>query len=237
MRMLWTGIVKRERAAINILLSVLIVFLYCATSTPVAHSAMSMLYSSPVLRGYENGTIALECIVSWNAAALPDFLSVLKERNTKITFFVSGQWAQENGSLLKRMVQEGHEIGTMGYVPMFDGTLDEMKQNIERSLEVINKIAGFKPTIYYVDTNKNTSASRAAQSCGLLPVYCSTDLLAARGGSADILSRALDQPFDGSILLIQPTANAVRALPALLEGLTQKGYRITTVSNALGKTA
>lgn len=233
--MRWFGINQKERASINVLLSILIVLLYFATSTPTAQLAMSSLYSNPIYRGHEKHTVALECAVSWNAAALPDMLKVLKERNVKITFFVSGEWAKENEELLKQMASDGHEIGTMGYSPMLDGSTEQVVADLHESVSIIESATFVKPQLYYSGTRDCNTSSRAADQTGLEHVLCTVDLLSGRGDAADILSRALDRPFDGSILLMQPTANAVQALPALIEGLTQQGYRITTVSGALGK--
>jgi peptidoglycan/xylan/chitin deacetylase (PgdA/CDA1 family) len=80
-----------------------------------------------------------------------------------------------------------------------------------------------------------TTSTNAANKLGLTHVLCTVDLLSGRGDFEDILSRALDRPFDGSILLIQPTAEAVKAMSACIDGLRQQGFRIATVSETLGE--
>ncbi|MDL2258296.1 polysaccharide deacetylase family protein [Eubacteriales bacterium OttesenSCG-928-K08] len=225
---------QKGRALTNALLATLIVVLYIAISTPTAQSAMSELYNSPVYRGHAEDTLALECAVSWNADALPDMLDLLKDQNVKITFMVSGDWAKENSGLLNKMVQNGHEIGTMGMTPFFDGDRDALVKDIEKSIEVIHAACGVRPELYYSGTRKVSSSTKAAGRVGLVHVMCTVDLLSGRGDAQDILSRALDRPFDGSILLIQPTMEAFKALPACLDGLRQQGYKIGTVSQALG---
>ena len=225
----------KGRTIVNILLTALMITLYVATTTPVAQSAMSELYNSPVYRGYQKGVVGMECAVSWNAAAMPELLQVLKERDIQITFFVSGDWAQENKELLVQMVQDGHEIGTMGQLPMRDGDPDEVTADIARSIDVIKEVSGIKPELYYSGTRRLKSSTRASNRLGLTHVLCTVDLLSGRGNAEDILLRALDAPFDGSILLIQPTAEAVKALPACISGFEQRGFRIVTVSKTLGE--
>ena len=226
---------KKGRTIVNILLAALMVALYIATTTPVAQSAMSELYNSPVYRGYGKGVIALECAVSWNAAAMPELLSILKERGIKITFFVSGEWAQSNKELLVQIVQDGHEIGTMGQLPMRDGNPEEVLADVARSVEAIQTVSGVEPKLYYSGMRRLSSSTRAANRLGLTHVLCTVDLLSGRGKAEDILLRALDAPFDGSILLIQPTAEAVKALPACISGLEQRGFRIVPVTETLGE--
>ena len=225
----------KGRAFVNVLLAALMAMLYFTTATPIAQSVMGALYNSPVYRGHKKGVIAVECAVNWNAAAIPNLLATLKEKNIHITFVVSGAWAQQNPELLVQMVQEGHEIGTMGQNPMQDGSADVVAADIKESLQIINTVAGIRPKLYYSGVRRVANSTRAANKLGLTHVLCTVDLLSGRGDSADILSRALDKPFDGSILLIQPTAEAAKALPACIEGLQQQGFRIGTISETLGE--
>lgn len=225
----------RGRTLVNTMLAVLMATLYFTTTTPVAQSVMGDLYNSPVYRGHEKGVVAVECAVSWNAAALPELLDTLEEKDARITFLVSGEWAKENPDLLVRMAQDGHEIGTMGQDPMQDGSADSVAEDIDRSVQTIHSLSGVWPTLYYSGMRRVATSTRAANKLGLTHVLCTVDLLSGRGDSEDILSRALDRPFDGSILLIQPTAEAVKAMPTCIDGLRQQGFRIATVSETLGE--
>lgn len=226
----------KARALINALLLGVIVALYVAVSTPAATFAISRLYDSPIYRGHAKGVVALECAVSWNAAAIPEILDTLLEQDVRITFFVSGEWAQENSELLLRMVREGHEIGTMGMAPALDGGTKSVAQDIEQAALAISRACGVQPRMYHSGTRLANASGKAARRLGMRHVLCTVDLLSGRGDAQDILLRALDTLFDGSILLMQPTAEAAKALPAVLEGLKQAGYKAGTVSDALGET-
>lgn len=52
--------------------------------------------------GYENGFT-------------PAILDTLKEKNVKAVFFVTYDFAKENGDLIKRMIDEGHIVGNHSY--------------------------------------------------------------------------------------------------------------------------
>jgi|GEM_PF-118637 len=224
----------KGKIVVNLLLAALMIALYLATSAPAAQSAMSDLYNSPVYRGHKKGVVAIECAVSWNAAALSDLLALLRERNLQITFLVSGEWAEQNPALLQEMAKGGHEIGTLGQDPARDGDEKTVEQDLAQSVKAIGTLSGVYPELYYSGARRLGASAEAARRLGLTHVLCTVDLLSGRGNAQDILLRALDKPFDGSILLIQPTAEAVKAMPACIDGLAKKGFRVVTVSATLG---
>ncbi len=223
-----------RHAAVNVCLAVLIFVFYCATSMPLSQTAMSSVYGGPILRGSRKGVVALECAVDWNASQLPKILDILEENGVKITFFVSGAWAKENRGLLCDMVRRGHEIGTMGNDPAFDGTLNEVNADVRKSAETIAAVCGVRPTLYYSGTRSERVSGQSAKQLGLRHVLCSVDVLSARGTAEDVLLRASEAPFDGSIMLMQPTAALAEALPAILASLDEQGWTVTGVSRMLG---
>lgn len=51
--------------------------------------------------------------VSWGEENVEPILDILQEKDVTATFFVSGVWSERHVELLQRMVEEGHEVGTM----------------------------------------------------------------------------------------------------------------------------
>ncbi len=217
-----------SRTATNILLILLICVLYIATSEPSVYGVMA-----PVYRGGAKDKVALQCAVSWDADALTDMLDTLKSKGVSITFFISGEWAQKNGESLRRMIEEGHEIGTMGMKPGADGPVGWVCEDIEESISCIKRMGGVEPKLYYSGTRDTDVSSRAARKSGVTHVLCTVDLLCARGSYQDIVSRALDRPLHGSIMLMQPTKAAAQALPLVLDELSKKGFEITCTSQVI----
>lgn len=219
--------------AVNVFIILIIVLLYVVTGTGLGDDAIAALSSDTVYRGSGQGLVALECAVSWNAEALPDMLDLLSERDVQMTFFVSGEWARVNGSMLRRMVEDGHEIGTMGYLPMLDGDESLIRSDLQASTAVIASATGVEPTYYYSGLRDRSVSLRAADALGMTHIMCSSDLLSARGDAVDVATRASEHVFDGSIVLFQPTGAALEALPTILDAITEQGYRVTTVGNVL----
>lgn len=218
---------------VNALLVALIVTLYLVTGNPEAQQAMALSYGSPVYRGQGEGKIAIEFTVSWNAQALLGILDTLKANETCVTFAVSGEWAEQNPELLKRMYEDGHELATMGHDPNKDGRLSWVTEDVRRSLEAIESGSGATVHMYYSGSRNIAVSSGASEALHLTQVLCTTDLLCAKGTAEDIIARALQSPIEGSIVLMQPTSEASKALQGLIDALQEKGIRLTTVKDVL----
>lgn len=54
--------------------------------------------------------VALTLDAGASSAPTPAILDTLRERNIRITFFLTGQWIRNNPELARRMVAEGHEL-------------------------------------------------------------------------------------------------------------------------------
>ena len=203
----------KNGCAINLFLAFIIISLYLVTSRQDAAQVMASLYAGPAYRGRSDDKIALEFAVSWNAAAMEDILATLKDKNTRATFVVSGKWARENADMLKRIADEGHEIGTMGDDPSFDGNLSETKADIQKSLESIKAASGVDTVLYYSGSRSVAVSARASRALGLTHVLSTIDLRCGYGSKDDIIKRGLNEPIIGSIILLQPTRACADARP------------------------
>ena len=78
--------------------------------------------------GYENG----------NTAAL---LDVLKEKNAKAVFFVTGHYVETNPELVQRMIDEGHIVGNHSYAhPVYHKlTPEEMYQDLKKIHDMVQE--------------------------------------------------------------------------------------------------
>lgn len=78
-------------------------------------------------RGVEEGT--------------PIFLQLLKDEGVRATFFTTGDVAERYPELMKRIVEEGHELASHGYSHKRFDQMKEMEaeEEIEKSLEVLRQ--------------------------------------------------------------------------------------------------
>lgn len=88
-------------------------------------------------------------------------LDLFTEFDVKATFFVLGQNAKRYPSLIKRISEEGHYVGSHGdrHEYIYKMSNDEFRADLESSIESIRKACGIKPISYrapYFSITKDT---------------------------------------------------------------------------------
>ncbi len=216
-------------AWVNIAIIAIAAFVYTALVSPASVMTAGRR-SSPVYRSPGDDT-ALIIAVSWDAEAVKEVLDTLHARDERVTFAVSGRFAEEEPVLLRRIADEGHEIASMGYDPNRELYGDELKGDILRSLDIIERITGERPSLFYCGSGYGTAP--AANELGLTAVRGTADLDCGRGTAFDIESRLCSLSLKGAIITAQPTAAFRDALPFLLEKIKKLGSSIVTIHKML----
>lgn len=172
-------------------------------------------------------------------------LAVLRERNVKATFFVTGREVEANLEEARRIVADGHELGNHSYThpQMMLKSPERIRQEVDRTDAAIRK-AGHQGTIYF--------RPPYAKKLFYLPWYLSqTDRTTIMwdvepesfqeiGKKANLIAEhVLAEVEPGSIILLhvmyESRAPSREVLPFLIDGLRAKGYRLVTVSELLQK--
>jgi probable sporulation protein (polysaccharide deacetylase family) len=220
-----------------------IAFLFVILLSINAGDAMTVLNpagNEASYKGNENKpVVALECNVVWGTEYVGPMLDILKENDIRITFFIGGEWAKDNPELLKRMAEEGHEIGNHGYSHKHHNNLnlDGNKREILETEKVIESILGIKTRLFappYGEFNKTTL--QAAGSLGYRTIMWSIDTIDwRRDGTEKIIQRVMKNPHNGALILMHPTKDTLTALPVIIDKLQGLGYRFGTVSEAISE--
>lgn len=168
-------------------------------------------------------------------------LPVLRARGAKATFFLIGRDLEEHPGLAARLRAEGHELGNHGYAHMrMIGRAEEVyAEEIARTDRLLRREGEPRPTLFRPPYGKRLwGLSRAAERAGYRVV--TWDVEPDSAGLTDPRTYArhvLDRVRPGSIILIHPmyrsNETARAALPLILDGLSERGYRIATVSELL----
>ena len=170
-----------------------------------------------------------------------EMLDILKRNNVKATFFWVGSALQENPEIAKRVVAEGHAIGNHTWHHWYR-KMDEAtaKSEIEKTNELIYKTTGVKTSFFRPPGGylNNGLAAYAKSQKNSVVMWSVT--------SADTDPRAKYQVFvknvirdakPGAIVLMHDGGGnrerTVKALPAIVSGLKQQGYRFVTVPELL----
>uniref|UniRef100_A0A7C3UCX4 DUF3473 domain-containing protein n=1 Tax=Geoglobus ahangari TaxID=113653 RepID=A0A7C3UCX4_9EURY len=75
-------------------------------------------------------------------------LDILDKYNVKATFFVLGSAVEDHPEALEMIHDRGHEIGSHAYShePLYKLTREKFEEEIKRSIEIIRRITGEKPS-------------------------------------------------------------------------------------------
>jgi len=228
----------RRNTILNLVIIVLLFVVLLSINAGDAMTVLNPSYNEAIYKGNENRPlIALECNVVWGTEYIPPMLDILKEHDVKITFFIGGEWAKDNPDLLKRMAEEGHEIGNHGYSHKHHNSLnlDGNRKEIMDTEKVIEEVLGIKTRLFappYGEYNKTTL--QAASSLGYQTIMWSIDTIDwRRDGTDKIIQRVMKNPHNGALILMHPTADTNKALPVIIERMRELGYRFSTVSDVL----
>ena len=164
----------------------------------------------------------------------PDVLDILKEKNVRATFFVLGQAAQANPSLLKRLAMEGHEIGNHSFNHDYQQRrlVEELKQTDQ---EVF--VATGAHTYFYRPPGGFLSKNQLeiVKKNGHIVALWSVDSKDWRNpGVKQIVDNVIKSVFPGAIILLHDggyqRTQTVKALGPIIDALRDRGYRFSTLS-------
>lgn len=185
----------------------------------------------------EEKVVAFMVNVYWGTEYIEPFLALFEKEGVKVTFFLGGIWAKENGDLVKKMAAKGHEIGNHGYNHKLPSRIsrDEIRREIAYTDTIITETIGKKPTLYAPpagDYNKDTL--NIAASLGYYTIMWSIDTIDWRDkDAAKIKGRIMNNLKPGAFVLMHPTADTYKALQEVIPAIKQQGYRFLTVKEML----
>lgn len=183
--------------------------------------------------------LTVTCNVDWGEDVIPDMLDILDEYNVKVTFFVTGKWAERNPDLLRKMYIRGHEIQNHGYSHKLCSqvTVSEIENEIDKASGIISRIIGKKPDIFAPpsgDFDENTI--NLCKKKGYMISLWSADTIDWREGStADIIyDRVTKKDLNGAVILMHPKPETVKALPRLLKYFRDQKLTPVILSELIG---
>src|SRR5216110_562359 len=181
----------------------------------------------------------------------PKILDILKAANVKATFFLVGVNAERYPGLVRRTVNEGHEIGNHTYYhPNLSLCWPEhIRLELNATQLLLETLTGRATTLfrppYAADTGPTELSElaplRIAEDLNYLVVLENIDPQDwAKPGADIILRRVKQQRRDGSVILLHDAggdrSQTVEALPRILDWLHTRGDTVVPLSTLLGTT-
>lgn len=187
--------------------------------------------------GSEQPWISITCNVAWGAEFLPAMLATLEEHGAQATFFMEGRWVEQFPELTRHIYAQGHELGNHSYSHPYPTQIsrEELRSEILETEALLENLTGVKPSLFappYGDWDRQVVETAA--ELDYTTIMWSIDTIDwEQPGVETIINRVLKDPHNGAIVLLHPTEQTVAALPPILAGLIDEGYKLVTVSELL----
>ena len=188
----------------------------------------------------------------------PAILDILKQEQVPATFFIIGKNGQSYPDLVRRIVDEGHELGNhtfthpnLGEIPL---PLTELELNATQRLiesEVGRSTVLFRPPYFgdaEADKPQEVEPALIAQNLGYLMVgvRIDPDDWKLPVTADEIVNRTVERAMDmnpetrGDVILLHDSGGdrsaTIAALPRLIHDLKTRGFRFVPVSDLAGLT-
>ena len=197
----------------------------------------------------ECNTVALTFDMDADRGHAEMILDVLRQNGVPASFGVSGQWAERNGDLVRRMADEGHLLinhtwshrsftgSSTRTRPLGPG---ERRVELDRTEELIRGLTGrstrpyFRPP--YADVDQGALADVAEAGYDYSIMWTVDPFGWARLPAQGIVERCLSAAEPGVIYLfeVEDSSEDAQALGPIIEGLRARGLEFATVADLLG---
>ncbi|MCX4664159.1 glycosyltransferase [Streptomyces uncialis] len=179
----------------------------------------------------------------------PKVLDILKKHRAHAVFFVTGTMASRHPDLVRRMVDEGHEVGlhtfnhpdlSLQSTRRIDWELSQNQLALAGAAQIRTSL--FRPpysSFSHAFDNRSWPVTEYIGSRGYLTVVNNTDSQDwKKPGVDEIIRRSMPKDGKGAIVLMHDSggdrSQTVAALDRFIPDLADKGYRFTNLSEALG---
>ncbi|MGP4045541.1 glycosyltransferase [Streptomyces sp. 2A115] len=178
----------------------------------------------------------------------PKVLDVLKKYDANAVFFITGTMASRHPDLVKRMVDEGHEIGlhTFNHPDLSLQSKSRIDWELSQNQLALTGAAGIRTSLFRPPyssqagamDNRSWPVTEYIGSRGYITIVNDTDSEDWRKpGVEKIISNAMPKDGKGAIVLMHDSggdrSQTVAALDRFVSGLQDDGYRFDTLTAAL----
>jgi len=188
----------------------------------------------------EKQAVVLLINVDWGTDELRRMLPILKRKNARATFFLSGRWAADHPNLTRLIVAEGHEVATHGHDlthgPKALAAAGRLKEDIRTSVAVIEEITGQKVKYYAPHKSEvDQTILQTAADLNLQTVLYSLDTVDwnVQYATPERILGTFQKARAGDLILMHPKENTVKVLEQAVDLLHSRGYQLITLSEML----
>jgi polysaccharide deacetylase family sporulation protein PdaB len=186
--------------------------------------------------------VALSFDAAWGNEDTNRILDTLAKYDVKVTFFMTGGWIGEYPEDVKRIAEEGHDLGnhSENHKQMSQLSKQECMEEIQKPHDLVKELTGIDMFLFrppYGDYNN--TLIEAARELKYYAIQWDVDSLDWKDYGADqIIRKVINHKHlgNGSIILCHNGAKyTADALESLITGLQEKGYELVPISELIIK--
>ncbi|MGI6097922.1 MAG: polysaccharide deacetylase family protein [Dethiobacteria bacterium] len=173
-----------------------------------------------------------------NEKTIMEILNILNKKNAQATFFVSGEWIENNSDLARKLIYFGQEIGSYSYSGARFSLLstEEIREDFRKFDATVKENLNFKPKLFRPPYGEyNNFVLKEAQRRGYRTIIWtinSQNWFEPEEGR--VVNRVLERLEGGSIVLFYLNDSRLpQILSALINQLQQKEYTLVSVSSLI----
>ena len=170
----------------------------------------------------------------------PRLLDMLRARNIRATFYVTGLNAQRHPQILRRMINEGHEIGNHSYSHprLTDLSTEEVHAEVAACHDAVVAAATLPPGTIRPPYGAVNQALRDQFLNDFDYPTVLWDVDPRDWDSAtsdeDVINHILTESDHGEIIITHDIhERTITSMPAILDGLLAQGFSFVTISELL----
>lgn len=160
-------------------------------------------------------------------------LDILKEENVKATFFVLGNAAQANPSILEKIISEGHIIGNHSYdhAKLTQLSPEAIKKEMQDTDKIVYQTTGQLPK--YIRPPYGAMKESIAKTLNQPLIHWNIDTEDWKKGSPEDIVGAVNENLEnGSVILLHDIhKTSVDSVQPLIQSLKKQGYTFTSINS------
>jgi polysaccharide deacetylase family sporulation protein PdaB len=182
-----------------------------------------------------------------NPKYTPKILDLLKQYQSKATFFVIGEHVEKYPQLVRREVLEGHELGNHTFTHKYlkKPTMKQVQNEIVAAQNSIYSVTGVMPYLFRPPGGfLNDIVINISKKEGYKIVMWTWDEDSrdwSKPGIKKIVSKVLNNAHNGDIILFHDhtsgRSQTIGALKIIIPELKKRGFRFVTISDLINTTS
>lgn len=186
----------------------------------------------------EEKKVAISFDCAWGVDYTEKLLNIMAKEDVKCTFFAVEFWVEKYPDYLRKIVEEGHEIGTHSatHPHMSKLSKEDMVKELTTSSKEIEEITGKKVELFRPPYGEyNDLLITTARELGLYTIQWDVDSLDWKDLSAvEITKRVTSKVKNGSIVLFHNQGlHTAEALVSIIKELKSKGFTFVPIGELI----